>query len=163
MTIDIISYTEEQFAALSTEKIEEIRSAQLKKNKLTAALELRLKKEKQKLIDNGIYPSDMWEKIEAKLRTAYENDVQILRDGLLFFLHYVAEDEKNSGGSTDNGIPYTVDYSLSEEERMLIVKEYYETTYSDPAERYAAFKADTFVKVYIGELYLPLHDYFYAT
>ena len=162
MVIDIISYTEEQFAALSTEKIEEIRSAQLKKNKLTLALELRLKEEKQKLIDNGIYPSDIWGKIEAKLRAAYDNDVQILRDGLLFFLHYVAENE-NSGGATDSDVPYTVDYSLSEEERMLIVKEYYETTYSDPVQRYAAFKADTFVKVYIGELYLPLHDYFYAT
>lgn len=160
MTIDIINYTEEQFAALSTKKIEEIRSAQLKKNKLTADLESRLKKEKQALIDKGTYPSDVWEKIEAKLRAAYEGEVQILREGLLFFLHYVAEDEEK--GTTVNGVPYKVDYSLSEEERMLIVKEYYETTYTDPIERYAAFKADTFVKVYIGELYLPLHDYFYA-
>ena len=159
MTIDIINYTEEQFAALSTEKIEEIRNAQLKKNKLTADLEVRLKKEKQALIDRGVYPSDIWGKIEAKLRAAYESEVQILRDGLLFFLHYVAEDESKG---TVSGVPYTVDYSLSEEERMLIVKEYYETTYADPVERYAAFKADTFVKVYIGELYLPLHDYFYA-
>ena len=162
MVIDIITYTEAQFAALSTEKIEEIRNAQLKKNKLTLALEARLREEKQKLIDRGIYPSDIWGKIEAKLRAEYDNDVQILRDGLLFFLHYVAEKE-SAGGATDNGVPYTVDYSLSEEERMLIVKEYYETTYSDPAQRYAAFKEDAFVKVYIGELYLPLHDYFYAT
>ena len=119
-----------------------------------------MKKEKQALIDKGAYPSDVWGKIEANLYAAYNNEVQILRDGLLFFLHYVAEDEKT--GTTVNGVPYAVDYSLSEEERMLIVKEYYETAYSDPVERYAAFKADAFVKVYIGELYLPLHDYFYA-
>ncbi len=162
MTIDIINYTEEQFAALSTEKIEEIRNAQLKKNKLTATLEERLREEKQKLVDRGAYPSDVWEKIEAKMQAEYASEVQILRDGLLFFLHYVAEDEKDKSTVVE-GVPYTVDYSLSEEERMLIVKEYYETAYSDPAERYAAFKADTFVKVYIGELYLPLHDYFYAT
>ena len=87
--------------------------------------------------------------------------MQILRDGLLFFLHYVAEDGKDKG-TNGQDIPYLVDYSLSEEERMFIVKEYYETTYSDPVQRYTAFKADTFVKVYIGELYLPLHDYFYA-
>ncbi len=161
MTIDIINYTEEQFAALSTEKLEEIRSAQLKKNKLTAALEERLREEKQKLVDKGAYPSDVWGKIESKLQAEYASEVQILREGLLFFLHYVAEDESNKN-TTVEGVPYTVDYSLSEEERMLIVKEYYETTYSDPVERYAAFKADTFVKVYIGELYLPLHDYFYA-
>ena len=161
MTIDIIHYTEEQFAALSAEKIEEIRSAQLKKNKLTAALEENLKRERQNLIDRGAYPSDVWGKIEAKLQEEYDNDVQILREGLLFFLHYVAEDA-DKGGSV-NGVPYRVDYSLSEEERMFIVKEYYESTYSDPVERYMAFKEDTFVKVYIGELYLPLHDYFYAT
>ena len=163
MTIDIISYTEEQFAALSTEKIQEIRSAQLKKNKLTAALEARLKAEKQKLIDKGAYPSDVWGKMEENLRAAYANDVQILRDGLLFFLHYVAEEEKGKDPEAESTIPYTVDYSLSEEERMIIVKEYYESTYSDPVERYKAFKADAFVKVYIGELYLPLHDYFYAS
>ena len=161
MTIDIINYTQEQFAALSTEKIEEIRSAQLKKNKLTEKLEASLKEEKQKLIDKGAYPSDVWGKLEAKLRAAYTSDVQILRDGLLFFLHYVAEDGKDKD-TNGQDIPYLVDYSLSEEERMFIVKEYYETTYSDPVQRYTAFKADTFVKVYIGELYLPLHDYFYA-
>lgn len=160
MTIDIINYTEEQFAALSTEKIEEIRNAQLKKNKLTAALEARLKKEKQALIDKGAYPSDVWKKIENKLRAAYASDVQILREGLLFFLHYVAED--GNKGEAGSSVPYTVDYSLSEEDRMLIVKAYYEDTYDDPLERYKAFKADTFVKSYIGELYLPLHDYFYA-
>ena len=44
---------------------------------------------------------------------------------------------------------------------MFIVKEYYETTYTDEYERYAAFKKDEFAKVYIGELYAPLHDYFY--
>ena len=160
MTIDIINYTEEQFAELSTEKLEEIRSAQLKKNKLTAALEEKLKTEKQRLVDRGAYPSDIWEKIEEKLRAKYAADVQIIRDGLLFFLHYVAEDEdKNTSLS---GVPYKVDYSLSAEERMLIVKEYYETTYVDPAQRFTAFKEDSFVKVYIGELYLPLHDYFYV-
>lgn len=160
MTIDIISYTEEQFAALSTEKLEEIRSAQLKKNKLTAALEEKLKAEKQKLVDRGAYPSDVWGKIEEKLRTKYAADVQIIRDGLLFFLHYVAEDENKN--TSLSGVPYKVDYSLSVEERMLIVKEYYETTYVDAAQRFTAFKEDSFVKVYIGELYLPLHDYFYV-
>jgi hypothetical protein len=160
MTIDIINYTEDQFAALSTEKLEEIRSAQLKKNRLAAALEEKLKAEKQKLVDKGAYPSDVWGKIEEKLRAKYTADVQIIRDGLLFFLHYVAEDENKN--TSLSGVPYKVDYSLSEEERMLIVKEYYETTYVDAAQRYTAFKEDSFVKVYIGELYLPLHDYFYV-
>jgi hypothetical protein len=57
--------------------------------------------------------------------------------------------------------PYKVDYSLSEGERLLIVKAYYEDTYADEYERFAAFKKDEFAKVYLGELYAPLHDYFY--
>ena len=75
----------------------------------------------------------------------------------MFFLHYVADDAPIAYPN----VPYKVDYALSEEERMFIVNEYYETTYLDEYERYAAFKKDDFVKVYIGELYLPLHDYFY--
>ena len=158
MTIDIINYTEEQLAALSAEKILEIRESQLKKNKLETELNERLAKEKQNLVERGAYPSDIFEKIEAKLRSEYDLQVEILREALVFFLHYVADDAP----SVYPDAPYTVDYSLSEEERLFIVKEYYETTYEDAYERYVAFKKDDFAKVYIGELYAPLHDYFYV-
>lgn len=157
MTIDIINYSEEQLAALSAEKILEIREAQLKKNKLYADLQEKLAAEKRKLIDKGAYPSTVFSKIEEQWTAEYEKQVEILRESLVFFLHYVADDAPVVYPSA----PYTVDYSLSEEERMFIVKEYYETTYTDEYERYAAFKKDEFAKVYIGELYAPLHDYFY--
>ena len=39
MTIDIISYTDEQYAQLSEEQILEVQSAQLKKERLKARLE----------------------------------------------------------------------------------------------------------------------------
>ena len=157
MTIDIINYTDEQLAALSAEKLLEVREAQLKKDRLWAELGARLDKEKRNLIDKGAYPSDIWEKISAMLTAEYDAQVEILRDSLVFFLHYVADDAPIAYPN----VPYKVDYALSEEERMFIVKEYYETAYLDEYERYAAFKKDDFVKVYIGELYLPLHDYFY--
>ena len=38
MTIDIISYTDEQFAAMTEEQILEVESVQLKKNRLTKKL-----------------------------------------------------------------------------------------------------------------------------
>lgn len=159
MTIDIINYSDEQLAALSAEKLLEIREAQMKKNKLAAKLQEDLKKEKQKLIDKGAYPSDLYEKIKTDMTSKYDSEVESLRDGLVFFLHYVADDAP----MVYPDAPYLVDYSLSEEERMFIVKEYYETTYADSKyERYAAFKADTFAKAYLGELYIPLHDYFYV-
>ena len=125
MVIDIISYTDKQLAALSTEKVLEIREAQLKKNQLQAELQERLKKEKQALIDRGIYPSNVWARLEAKLTAEYEKQVEILRDSLVFYLHYVAD----GAPITTPDVPYEVDYSLSEEERAVIVKNYYERTY----------------------------------
>ena len=57
MVIDIISYTDAQFAALSEEQILEVKSAQLKKNKLDLNLEENLLKAKQRLIENGTFLS----------------------------------------------------------------------------------------------------------
>ena len=105
-----------------------------------------------------MYPSDIWDKIVAKWTAEYEQQVEILREALVFFLHYVADDAPVIIPSA----PYEVDYSLSEADRMRIVKEYYETTYPNAGERFLAFKKDDFVKVYIGELYAPLYDYFYV-
>nr|MBR6778098.1 hypothetical protein [Clostridia bacterium] len=157
MNIDIIDYTEEQLAALTVEKLQEVRNAQGKKDTLAAKLAKRLVEEKQSLIDKGAYPSDIFGKIEKKLQKEYEDEVQRIRDSLIFFLHYVAD---NNGG--DVSAPYVVNYALSEAERALIVKDYYNATYSDKIERFQAFKADDFVKVYTGELYRSLYSYFYV-
>ena len=43
MLIDIISYTDAQYAMLTEEQLLEIKSAQLKKNRLTAKLEENLR------------------------------------------------------------------------------------------------------------------------
>ena len=158
MTIDIINYTGEQLAALSAEKVLEIREAQLKKNKLESDLAERLVKEKQSLIDKGAYPSDVWSRIQAQLQAEYEKQVEILRESLVFFLHYVADEPTVSYPD----VPYEVDYSLSVQDRVRVVKAYYETTYTNEYERYRAFKQDKFVRAYVGEFYGPLHDYFYA-
>ena len=156
MKIDIVDFSESQFAVMSMEKLREIRSAQVKKDRMTAELEKRIEEERKKLIDKGVYPSDVLEKIRAELTAEYDREITILREGLIFFLHY-AEDERE--GYADD-VPYLVDFSLSEEQRMFIVKEYYEKTYEDGVVRYDAFKKDTFVRTYLGELYPPLHDYF---
>ena len=158
MVIDIINYTDKQLAALSAEKLLEVRETQLKKNRLQAELQERLKKEKQDLIDKGIYPSNVLGRIEAELTAEYEKQVEILRDSLVFYLHYVADDAP----ITIPDVPYEVDYSLSEEERVVAVKNYYETTYTNARDRYVAFLKDDFAKVYLGELYAPVHDYLYA-
>lgn len=152
MEIDIISYTEEQYALLSEAQLQEVRAAQIKKNKLAKKLKEDKQKAKAKLINNGVFFSKMWELIQAELEEDYDAEVNWLRQSLLFFLHYSSK--------SDSMAPYPLDYALSEEERLAVVREYYESTYKDDAERLKAFEADNVVKSYLGELYKPLHDYY---
>ena len=159
MNIDIITYTPEQYAALSPEQLQEVITAQQRKNRLTRKLETDKKKEKQRLVSNGIYVSGMWEKIEAKLVAVYEEEIEFLRSGLLFYLHYGS---KPSTGTTEQS-PYLVDYSLSEVERYKIVRDYYEATYPVGSTRFLEFQKDTVAVQYLGELYKTLYDYFLSS
>ena len=65
----------------------------------------------------------------------------------------------DSSAGSDLEVGYMLDYSLEDEARLLVVKEYYETTYSDGKERFNAFVKDTIAPQYLGELYKPLYDY----
>ena len=152
MEIDIISYTAEQLAELTPEQLKEVRSAQLKKNKMAKDLEERLAKERQKLIHKGTYFSDAWGLLQKQLRKEHDKEVEILRDGLLFFLHYSSKPDAEA--------PYPLDYSLSAEERFYVVQGYYQNAYTDGTERFNAFKEDAVARQYLGELYASLYDYF---
>ena len=154
MTIDIINYTAEQYGELSDAQLMEVKRIQLSKDRLTRRLEENKKKERFRLIENGIFTERIWGSIATELENAYTQEVENLRDGLLFYLQY-GERVESSGGSA----PYTVDYSLSGQERAMVVKEYYMTTYDNAVTRYAQFRTDTFVKRYLGEYYGGLHDY----
>lgn len=155
MVIDIISYTEEQLAALSEEQILEVKTAQQKKNELTEKLQENKDAFKRKLIENGTFLSHVWPLICQKYDEEYTQQVNALHDALLFYLHYTSR----SSVATEK---YPIDYALSAEQRFYDVRDYYESTYTDPQERYDAFKADTVAKLYLGEMYAPLHDYFYT-
>ena len=156
MKIDIISYTDAQFAALTEEQLLEVKSAQLKKNRLKAALTENLQKEKYRLMNNGILISTIWDIVQWQLNKAYEDEVEALRDALLFYLRFSGKPNEEDIQSA----PYEVDYSLSDTERFQVVKTYYESAYTDSAERFDAFKADTVAAQYLGELYAPLYDFF---
>ena len=114
-----------------------------------------MRKEKYRLIDNGTYLSSMWPLIQEKLQKAYEQEVDLIRDALLFYLRFSLRPDASDS-------PYVVDYTLSEEERMYIVKDYYMEKYEDGGERFEAFKEDKVAKHYLGELYAPMYDYFRA-
>ncbi len=160
MVIDIVNYTAEQLAVLSRAKLQQICNAQEQKNRLTASLESALKKEKDWLVERGIFPSDIYERRTAAMRAACEAEIEAIRQSLLFYLRYADNPTAGSGGDGAADVPYEVDYSLSEEDRTSLVKTYYEQTYSDARERFNAFDADTFAKGYLGEMYSSLWHYF---
>ena len=154
MTIDIISYTPKQLSLLTPEKLMTVQEAQYKKDRLKRKLEENILKEKNKLIAKGIYNPSLLELIKGKLTEEYEAEVNLLRDGLSLYLMYTER-----SGVLDNPPPYEVDYSQNYQERMRVVKKYYEEAYSNPQERIRAFEQDEFVIKYLGEWYAPLYDY----
>ena len=163
MTIDIISYTEEQYAVLPEAHILEIQNAQLKKNRLIRKLEEDKQKAKEQLIENGTFLSELWAQRCARLEEVCAQEVEAIRGALLFYLRYTGQTGNNG---EENPVPendfYELDYSLSVEERFFVVRDYYELKYPIAWDRYNAFKEDRIAKSYLGEVYRPLHDYFYT-
>ena len=154
MEIDVISFTDEQFARLTDEQLVEVKEVQLKKNKLLRALEKAKAKEKYRLLKNGVLGSSSYQKVCAELQAAYDEEVESLRDGLLFYLRFSLRPKEEE----EVGAPYEVDYSFTYEARIQIVREYYETTYTVAKERFAAFKKDVIALGYLGEYYAPLYE-----
>lgn len=153
MEINIISYTAQQLAELSTEQILEVRSAQTKKESLEAKLEKALEDERARLVQNGMLHSDVWALTQEKLRAECEAEIDRIRERLLFYLHYSAQEE--------HGTPYPVDYSLGWEDRCRVVMDYYLAAYIYAEERFEAFKGDAVAKKYIGEYYSIIYNYFW--
>ena len=158
MTIDIISFTGEQFAALNAEQILQIKEAQVKKNALDRKLQQDMLKEKYRLQDNGMYLSGIWDRYCNQLREVYAQEVEMLREALLFYLQYSAKPDEEQVQSA----PYTVDYALEMADRYIIVRDYYMSAYTDSAARVAALKQDAVARQYLGEFYAALYDYLLA-
>ena len=158
MTIDIISYTDAQYAALTEEQLLEVKSAQQKKNRLDLQLQEDLEREKYALVDKGIFLSNIYELYRAKRQAEHDAEVEAVREALLFYLRFATKPQS----SQTQDSPYAVDYSLSMEERYFAVRDHYMETYEDGAERFAAFKADEVAVQYLGEWYSTLYDYLYT-
>ena len=153
MVIDIIAFSDAQIAELSAEQVEEVRNAQLKKNRLTEILEKNKEKEKYKLVKRGIFRSGIFEKICEGLGSSYLRDVEDIREGLLFYLRFTSKPQ------TDTDAPYEVDYSWTYEQRYNAVKGYYDGAFTTGKERFEAFVKDKIAVGYLGEYYAILYDY----
>lgn len=156
MIIDIIDYTSEQYSFLTVQQLTEVRSAQDKKNKLQAKLNEDLKAMRADLVQKGIFLSSILETETARLTSAYEAQVEALRESLLFYLRYY----NDSPTTPEVSEGYVPDYRLSDEERYYQVRDYYLATYQDDLERFEAFKKDEVAANYLTQYYGTLYDYF---
>ena len=156
--IDIIEFTEKQFSLLSKGQLQTVKTAQQKKNRLYKALQETLRKEKHRLVKNGVFRSELYNLLEERLTTEYEEEVELMRECLLFYLNYSMKPNKTDSLAAG----YEVNYALSMEERLAKVKGFYEKEYNDANALYDAFVLDTVAPQYLGELYASLYDYFYA-
>lgn len=116
--------------------------------------EKKKREEKYRLIRNGTFRSELY--AFACDRLDRERDVKVgkIRENLLFFLLYC------NGTKKTDGVPYSIDYSLSYVERAEVVKQYYMTTYSDGRVREVKYRDDGFARSYLGEYYKILLNYF---
>lgn len=158
MNIDIISYTEEQFANLTETQLQEIRLVQEEKDELTAKLEKAKEREYFRILKNGTARSQLYEKACERLQEEYEAEVERLRNGLIFYLQYSCRGNDTSADSA----PYTVNYALPYTQRYVIVRDYYMSAYTNASERFEAFRTDTIARNYLGEYYATLSDYLRA-
>ena len=88
MEIDVISFTDEQFARLTDEQLVEVKEVQLKKNKLLRALEKAKAKEKYRLLKNGVLGGSSYQKVCAELqnRLTLESFMELVHMGLVKIL-----------------------------------------------------------------------------
>ena len=152
MEIDIVTYTELQLAQLTEEQLQEVKTAQIKKNRLMRELAEKLQQEKRRLINNGLFLSYTWDWTKRYWTQVFEEEIGWVRDGLLFYLQYTPVHVGDA--------PYPLDFSLSIVDRREVVKAYYMKNYSSYAERFAALKTDVVSAQYLCEAYKSLLDYF---
>lgn len=156
MVIDIISYTETQLSYLSVEQLEEVRTAQLKKNALIKKKEELCEKEAFRLQKNGVYRTPIYTAYCNKMETEYGQKIEEVRQALLFYLQYTSR----PNGTLNQQAPYIVNYALPMVQRVEVVRNYYESAYTqaEAVQRFNAFEKDEVAVMYLGEYYASVYS-----
>ena len=156
-SIDIIAFTDKQFSLLTKGQLQTIKTAQQRKNRLYKDLQDTLRKEKHRLVKNGVFRSEIYNLLAERLTEEYEQEIELMQKCVLFYLQY----SMKPNASDTVTVAYEVNYAYTMEERLRIVKAYYEDTYKNADQLYAAFLLDVVAPQYLGAYYAPLADYFY--
>jgi len=152
---DIIEITDEELKKLSTVQMQLLRTAQKKKNELRHKTKQDLALYKKLVYTDGMKESCLLRQKSEELETEFNYQVQILAEQLQYAM--ALNEPVPDQGEGDASAGYIVDYSLSYNERYIVVRDYY-LAIPDPAERMALYSADDVARRYLGVYYETLYD-----
>ena len=157
MDFDIIPLTKDQIENLSVVQTQLLRTAQKKKNEMKKQLAANIAAYKRTLMGRNMKNSSLLEQKTAQLNADYEEELGILIEQLNYSLTLNAPIPADEA---DPKVGYIVDYSLSYNERYVIVRDFY-LAMQDPVERLNIYSADDVAKKYLDSYYSTLWQLLY--
>ena len=159
MEFDIIDISDEDIKKLTVVQMKMLRTAQGKKDELYHKMQLDHKMYATILLTAGMKKSTLLTDKWKDMYEEFEYKCAVIADNLIYNMSLneptSGDDMGEQGG--DEGAGYIVDYSLSYNERYVIVRDYY-LAIADPAERMALYSADEVAKKYLGSYYGTLYN-----
>lgn len=157
MTIDIIDLTTPEYANLSAVQMSMVRVAQAKKDKIMAKAQQDQVALETQFSINHITRSSALERYRQEIVTTAEEEVEVVREDLLYQLAYEAlGSEGNEFGPYR--YPENPNYNLTYSQRFLVVRNYYMEVTSNAQARLEAYRMDSLARSYLGEFYQTLYD-----
>lgn len=159
MLFNIIDISDEEVEKLTVVQMKMLRTAQQKKDELIHNAERDLELFRTIVMTAGMKNSTLLTDKRTELYNEVNYKCAILADNLIYNMSL---NEPTTGGDMGDGggdesAGYIVDYSLSYNERYVIVRDYY-LAISDPDERMALYAADDVAKKYLGSYYGTLYN-----
>lgn len=159
MDYDIIPITSVELEALTVVQTKLLRTAQQKKDELERKAAKELQAFSAIAQTNGMKNSSLISSMEAYLQADVDDQVAVLADNLIYNMSL---NEPTTGGELggeggDESAGYIVDYSLSYNDRYLLVRDYY-LSIPDPDERITLYLNDEVAKKYLDAYYVTLYN-----
>lgn len=163
MQFDIIDITPEEIEKLSVVHMKMLRTAQQKKDELCRKADKDTEMFRAIVLTAGMKNSTLLKAKQAELKAELDYQVAVLADNLIYnmSLNEPSGGGDIGGGDGDEGAGYIVDYTLSYNERYVIVRDYY-LSILDPDERMALYAADETAKKYLSSYYTTLYNVLYT-
>ncbi len=157
MVFDIIDVTEEQLKEYTAVQMKMLRTAQQKKDELKYKADREMQMFTSIALTSGMKNSTLLADKRAELDAAVAYQCAIIADNLIYNLSLNVPPDGGDGDDGDESAGYIVDYSLSYNERYIIVRDYY-LAIADPDERMALYAADEVAKKYLASYYSTLYN-----